>query len=489
MDRRTTVATLSTSLVIGLAGDYLFRAPTLGIGASLWVVMFAGAVVTVDALRGSFDRAAAPGLAAAVVFAGFLGLRATPQLQAWNVLAVIGCLVLSLLAGRRLSLPSTPLEAYLRPGIRAALSVLAMPLTALWPAGRASSRSSGDLLRRSLLAVIVTVPLLFLFGTLLVSADPLFERLVRRVFAWDLERAASHVFAIGILAWLTGGYLIASRIPDPPDAQVSPNGRPVLGLIEVGTPMAAVTVLFAAFVAVQFRYLFGGAELIRTTVGLSVAEYARRGFFELIAASGLVIPLIVGADWLLRGSVPRTLRRFRTLAAAQLVLVGCVMASALGRLRLYYESFGLTTERVLALAVMAWIGLTLGWAAFTVLRGLRERFPVGAVLAGLAVLAALNVVNPEAVVARANLSRHAAGESLDIAYLGRMSADAVPAILARAASLPAAERCPLVADLASRHVRPRREDWRAWNLSLERAHDALTKRTPTLPCEAGQSTP
>jgi hypothetical protein len=101
----------------------------------------------------------------------------------------------------------------------------------------------------------------------------------------------------------------------------------------------------------------------------------------------------------------------------------------------------------------------------------------------------LNVVNPEAVVARANLSRHAAGESLDIAYLGRMSADAVPAILARAASLPAAERCPLVADLASRHVRPRREDWRAWNLSLERAHDALTKRTPTLPCEAGQSTP
>jgi len=477
MDRRTAIAMLSASVALGLAGDYLLRASAPGIGASLWVVAFAAAVVILDRVRRTRDRASVPGLAAAVAFATFVSLRDTPELQAWNVLAVLGCLVLALLAGRRFPVASSALEAYVRPAFRAAISVLTTPLSALRPAGRASHGGSGDVLRRSLLAVVVTVPLLLVFGSLLVSADPLFERLVRQVFSWDIEQAASHFFAVLILSWLAGGYLIASRMPDPPGAAGSPS-RPVAGLLEVGIPMGAVAVLFAAFLGVQFRYLFGGAELIRTTVGLSVAEYARRGFFELVAASGLVIPLVIGADWVLRGSEARTLRRFRLLAATQLVLVGCLMASALGRLRLYYESFGLTTDRVLALAVMMWIGLTLGWAALTVLRGRCERFPIGAILAGLGILAALNVVNPQAVVARANLERHAAGESLDVTYLGRMTADAVPTILARAAHLPLAERCPLIAELAKRHGPPVRQDWRAWNLSRERARRALADHAP-----------
>jgi hypothetical protein len=61
-----------------------------------------------------------------------------------------------------------------------------------------------------------------------------------------------------------------------------PNGRvALLGPVELSIVLGLLDILFLAFVLVQFRYLFGGAELVRVSTSLTYAEYARRGFFEL----------------------------------------------------------------------------------------------------------------------------------------------------------------------------------------------------------------
>src|SRR5688572_31274949 len=70
--------------------------------------------------------------------------------------------------------------------------------------------------------------------------------------------------------------------------------------------------------AVQLRYLFGGADLVELTPGLSYAEYARRGFFELVAATALVVPILLLADWVV---APDTSRSRNVLRATMLVLV------------------------------------------------------------------------------------------------------------------------------------------------------------------------
>ena len=51
------------------------------------------------------------------------------------------------------------------------------------------------------------------------------------------------------------------------------------------TVLAALDLLFLLFVALQARWLFGGAGVIEATTGLTVSEYARRGFFELVTAA------------------------------------------------------------------------------------------------------------------------------------------------------------------------------------------------------------
>ncbi len=63
-----------------------------------------------------------------------------------------------------------------------------------------------------------------------------------------------------------------------------------------------MNLLFLAFVLVQLRFLFGGSGLEEQRVGLTYAEYARHGFFELVVVAVLVLPLILGADVAAKGT-------------------------------------------------------------------------------------------------------------------------------------------------------------------------------------------
>ncbi len=76
-------------------------------------------------------------------------------------------------------------------------------------------------------------------------------------------------------------------------AQDKPILAPFLGFTESTVVLIAVDLLFALFVFIQFRYLFGGQANI-TPVGYTYSEYARRGFGELVAVAFLSLGLILG---------------------------------------------------------------------------------------------------------------------------------------------------------------------------------------------------
>ena len=71
---------------------------------------------------------------------------------------------------------------------------------------------------------------------------------------------------------------------------------------EIGPVLVAVDFLFLGFLLVQVRYLPGRSELVGALTGLSYAEYARRGFFELVTVAALILPLLLVAASLCRWS-------------------------------------------------------------------------------------------------------------------------------------------------------------------------------------------
>jgi hypothetical protein len=158
---------------------------------------------------------------------------------------------------------------------------------------------------------------------------------------------------------------------------------------------------------------------------------------------------------------------FRALAVTLAALVCLVMVSAVGRMRQYVGMYGLTEDRLYATAFMLWLGGVLVWFVATELGDRRERFATGGVAAGFLLLAALNVMNPDAVIARVNLARVESAVALDAEYLARLSTDAIPALAARWTTLDRGTRCAL-RDAVRRAAAPD-DDWRAWTWSAWRA--------------------
>src|SRR5207248_10638051 len=232
-----------------------------------------------------------------------------------------------------------------------------------------------------------------------------------------------------------------------------------------------------------FRYLFGGDALVQITPDLTYADYARRGFFELVFAAVLVVPVLLAAEWLLDRRLRRDALVFRALAGAQIGLVLAITASALQRLRLYHASYGLTGSRFYAMVLLIWIGAMLFWLAATVLRGRREAFAFGTLSSGLATIALLFVINPDAVIARVNVARMASADAtvrFDVAYSTSLSADAVPVMIDALAALPPEVRCPIARRMLRRWPPDRDRPIRGWNWSAAAASGAVREHEARL---------
>ena len=134
----------------------------------------------------------------------------------------------------------------------------------------------------------------------------------------------------------------------------------------------------------------------------------------------------------------------------------------------------------------------LAWFAWTVLRGQRQRFVFGSLMQGLALLAGLHLLNPDAFIVKTNLNRPAAERPFDTHYALTLGGDAVPPLLAALPQLGSEDRCVVVHGLLARWDKED-ADWRTWNWSRARARtlvrnqaDALNASCPTKPKEPAQ---
>ncbi len=260
--------------------------------------------------------------------------------------------------------------------------------------------------------------------------------------------------------------------------------RFALGLTELATVIGSVNVLFATFVAVQLRYLFGGASLIEITPGLSYAEYVHKGFFELNTVVALVLPLLLMADSMLIRKSKMGLYAFRVLAGTQIALVLVILGSALMRMGLYQTEFGQSELRLYVTVFMGWLGTVCAIFAATVLSGKRQRFAFASYLSGVAILLGINLANPDALIQTSNMALsklrpqdiglvlNSAPKILDTTYALSLSSDGIPPMIDAIEELPKADAKILAKALLQKHAE-KKSDWRLFNLSRKLANNAI----------------
>jgi hypothetical protein len=356
------------------------------------------------------------------------------------------------------------------------------------PVAPAAGRVWPQRARTVVRGTVMAAPPLLVLTALLASADPVFERMLQNALFTNLQPLLQHILVAAVIAWLTSGFLRAFFVRD--DAVMDRVRLPRLALApaEITVALTLLNLLFMIFLVVQLRYLFGGADLVAITPGLSYADYARRGFFELVTATLLVVPVLLVADWAAAEDEVRGRRAVRAMSGLVVLLLLGVLASAAYRMWLYQEAYGLTEDRLYGSMFMVWLTVVLGVLAGTVLRGRRQRFAFGAIVAGVACVLALHVLNPHALIARVNIDRATSGAQYDGKYLRTLSADAVPTLIARLATLPGDERCRVIAMLDERWSGARRGGWRTWNLADARARSMVSELEAPAECHGAQAT-
>jgi hypothetical protein len=432
---------LAAALLVGIAADALLRAGFQGIGFPLWIAILA-LIATALAHRDhrALSREAQGWLLVAVIAASGLAWRAESELLGLDFLATLLALGLAAVA---IGQPEAALlGARVRDSVWAGARVLrdvfvgAAPLAlrALLSPNRHDRRDPTRRRGAALLrTAMIVVALVAVFGSLLRGADPIFASLLR-IPDFDFGAVMSHLLVIGFFGWVFAGWSRGAFI-SPATASRAPDRLPLtLGTSDVTAALVTLDVLFALFIIAQLGWLFGGEGFLQARTGLTAAQYARGGFFQMVVVVVLVLPLLL-ATRALATRDDDAARRHTQLATPMVVLLLAMIASAALRMRLYVRYFGLTTDRFYTLAFMAWLAIVLVWLAATTLRGRDRQFVGGAAIAGFATLLVLNVVVPDRVVASVNVARArqsapAGGSRLDVDYLSRLSGDAIEAAIA-----------------------------------------------------------
>jgi hypothetical protein len=264
----------------------------------------------------------------------------------------------------------------------------------------------------------LAVVLLALFVPLFATADAAFAHLLGEVLPNDpLDLPAARIATwLGVIA-IGGGLLWAGRAPA---VEPLPAAERRLGRTESTVPLIALVVLFAAFVALQLTALYAGHDYVLRTAGLTYAEYAREGFAQLLAAAALTLAVIAAAA--------RWARVSRPLLGALCALTLVVLASALTRLDLYMDAYGLTRLRLSAQATILWLG---GVFALVLIVGAARRtgwLPRATVALTASALLAFATSNPDLRIAAHNVKRPGI---VDERVLRELSADAAPALPCR----------------------------------------------------------
>jgi hypothetical protein len=302
----------------------------------------------------------------------------------------------------------------------------------VWPFSGLKEVTSGigknDRWRKVLLGLFIAAPFVILIGGLFVSGDAVFGKAVAEIFYFEnLPDYVSWMIRDIIvgLYLLSGGWMVYTRSRDSRGVRAGQSAESPDKTVLV-TVLSVLNLLFLAFIIVQVTAFFGGMDFVARQ-GITYADYARQGFFQLLAVAGIVfvIVLAVYRHTHLRETFSRI------LALALIAQTGVVIASAFSRLVLYIDTYGLTLSRYWAMIIIIAVAVVLASVFISAIIKLDYEPVIRTIFIGALILfPLLFLFNAEGFVVKYNFDRFVAGKTkiLDVQYFAALSSDAVPAL-------------------------------------------------------------
>jgi Ca2+/Na+ antiporter len=373
-------------------------------------------------------------------------------------------------------------------------SIVGRPLTFGIEAARVRSEAQVKPAKYNLWPILrgllIAIPIVAIFASLLSSADAVFaQRLEDFIELFKLEDLPEYIFRTVYI--LVIGYALAGIIlhasTESKDAKLATEDKPLVpaffGFVESAIVLGSVVALFTAFVVIQFQYFFGGHTNINVE-GFTYSEYARRGFGELVAVAFFALFMLLGLSAITKRETETQRKVYSGLGVALVALLLVMLVSAYQRLGLYEAAYGFSRLRTYTHVFLYWIGLLLVVTILLEILRKERFFTFALLLASFGFAISLPIVNVDEFIVNQNIQREldgvsAEGDSLDSQYFVELSDDAVPALVVafNDTSMPAKVHEKVGAALAciryERELDDREYPWQSFHFARTNADQAL----------------
>lgn len=277
--------------------------------------------------------------------------------------------------------------------------------------------------------LIISLPLLVVIVLLLTSADMMFKYYIENIGNGfediNIGELIPRFIIITIVTLYMFGFIWSFKYNDVENNYIK-------GITPTWEPVTIITIIFVINIAyllfsiVQFSYLYGGG-LNALPEGFSYAEYARKGFFELILITLINFGILILSINFTKKENKKVNYIAKISYTLLILFTSNMLFSAFYKMNLYEKAYGYTRLRIFVLAFMVLIGTLL----IIVLLGVwikRLSILKYALISTIIVYVGLNYINVDKIIAKNNILRYEETDKIDISYIKLLSYDAYPEI-------------------------------------------------------------
>jgi hypothetical protein len=324
------------------------------------------------------------------------------------------------------------------------------------------------------IGILISLPVLFVVLMLLMSADTQFEKLMGDIPQWFDVLDGEIVARILVVLFFTFAFFsfLQTLIQKQINAVIHNSDKQWFRMdaIITITVLVLINAVYVLFTVVQFKYFFSG-----TLQGdFTYAEYARKGFFELLFVTLINLTITI----LVLTFVDRAaglIKRFMQVMLTALVLASAVLlSSAFLRLSMYEEAYGFTFIRVMAHSFMIFLVVIL---MYTLIKIWIEKLSLFHFyfISALLYYTLMNVINVEQIIVTKNIERYEQSGKIDVHYLNSLSYTGILGLI------ELYEKNPQLPDLKNILLERKNEaslntiPWQSYNLKRIQTNEELKK--------------
>lgn len=335
------------------------------------------------------------------------------------------------------------------------------------------NKQTANAIKRISLGLLIGIPLLMIITGLLMSADSIFQNAVLRIPEFILEfnfiENGFRLIFIILSSMLFFGIFQVLKKDTLSNESNNEKRKWQWDSLTVITILVLLNAVYFVFVVIQFKYFFSGQLMD----GFTYAEYARRGFFELVLV--LIINWTLLLSFLNRVKQESTILHLiiKCLYSLLIMASGVMLTSAFQRLSLYEKAYGFTMDRFLAHAFMIFLMVIF---AYTFIKIWLERISLihFYLIVGLIFYTVLNVMNVEQFIVDRNLDRFEQTGKIDIDYLASLSYTGVSGLISlykKEEDIPFLEEVLTYKKASVENEY--RSSWQSYNFSREKLLDEM----------------